>query len=131
MPLLRQLQWDELDLLQGMDTIPTEGEDGSLHYRLHHDGLVLLLSLWPNHGLVDVTLVQSASEAILLDLTVAVRGRIRYNNDKAGEYLAFHDCVLVSRLALSEEQTDAAFSPNVYGRPMTIATKPHMSVLFE
>jgi hypothetical protein len=131
MPLIRQLEWDELDLLQGVETIPTEGADGSHHYRLRHNGLVLLLRLFPHHGLVDVTLVQTTPEAILLDLTVAVRGRIRYNNDKGSEYLAFHDCVLVSRVALSEEQTEAAFSPNVYGRPMTIATRPHLSVLFE
>ncbi|KAA9338615.1 hypothetical protein F0P96_07260 [Hymenobacter busanensis] len=131
MPLIRELQWDELDLLQGVETIPTEGADGSLHYRLRHEGLVLLLSLWPHHGLVDVTLVQAATEAALLDLTVAVRGRIRYNNDKGGEYLAFHDCVLVSRLASSEEQLEAAFSPNAYGRHMTVATRPHLSVLFE
>ncbi|MCC3157684.1 hypothetical protein LJ737_10565 [Hymenobacter sp. 15J16-1T3B] len=131
MPLIRQLQWEELDLLQGLEAIPTEDDNGGTHYRVRHDGLVLLVSLWPDLGLVDVTLVQTATEAILLDLTVAVRGRIRYNNDKRGEYLEFADCVLVSRVTLAEEQLDAAFSPNLQGRTMLLASKPHVSVLFE
>lgn len=131
MPLIRQLQWEELDLLQGLEAIPTEDENGGTHYRVRHDGLVLLVSLWPELGLVDLTLVQSATEAILLDLTVAVRGRIRYNNDKRGEYLEFADCVLVSRITVSEEQAHAAFSPNLLGRTLLLSVRPHVSVLFE
>ncbi|OON68028.1 hypothetical protein [Hymenobacter sp. CRA2] len=131
MPLIRQLQWDELDLLQGLEAIPVEDDNGGTHYRVRHDGLLLLVSLWPYLGVVDVTLVQSVTEAVLLDLTVAVRGRIRYNNDKRGEYLEFADCVLVSRVALTEEQAEAAFSPNLLGRTMLVAMKPHVSVLFE
>lgn len=129
MPLFRQLQWDELDLLQGLETIPAEDDNGGWHYRVPHAGLLLLVSLWPHLGLVDVTLAQA--DAVLLDLTVAVRGRIRYNNDKRGEYLEFADCVLVGRVVHSEEQLDAAFSPNLHGRAMLVAVKPHVSVLFE
>lgn len=131
MPLIRQLQWQELDLLQGLDAVPTEDESGGTHFRVRHEGLVLLVSLWADLGLVDVTLVQQATEAILLDLTVAVRGRIRYNNDKRGHYLEFADCVLVSRVTLADDQLDAAFSPNLLGRTMLLAIKPHVSVLFE
>jgi hypothetical protein len=130
-PLIRQLQWEELDLLQGLEAIPTSDDNGGLHFRVRHDGLMLLVSLWPDLGLVDLTMVQTATEAILLDLTVAVRGRIRYNNDKRGEYLEFADCVLVSRIALSNEQVDAAFSPNLLGRTLLLSVRPHVSVLFE
>ena len=131
MPLIRQLQWEELDLLQGLEVVPTEEQGGNWHYRVPLKGLLLLLSLWPDSGMVDVTLVQTDTESVLLDLTVAVRGRIRYNNDKRGEYLEFADCVLVGRVVHSEEQLDAAFSPNLLGRTMLLAIKPQVSVLFE
>ncbi|WP_400193513.1 hypothetical protein [Hymenobacter sp. B81] len=131
MPLIRELQWDELDLLQGLDGVPTEGADGSWHYRVRRDGLLLLVALWPRHGLVDVTLQQQTTGAVLLDVRVAVRGRIRYNNDKRGEYLAFADCVLVQRVFCSDEDHDAAFSPNVRGRTLLVASQPHVSILFE
>ncbi|MBG8552900.1 hypothetical protein [Hymenobacter guriensis] len=131
MSSLRQLQWDELDLLQGLEATPTPGENGSYRYRVQQQDLQLRVSLWPEHGMVDVTLFSTASRAILLDLTVAVRGRIRYNNDKRGEYLEFADCLLVSRLLASDEQLEAAFSPNTPGRPMVLTVKPTLSVLFE
>lgn len=131
MPLIRQLQWEELDLLQGLEVVPTEELGGNWHYRVPLPNMRLLVSLWPDSGMVDVTLVQTESESVLLDLTVAVRGRIRYNNDKRGQYLEFADCVLVSPVVHSEEQLDAAFSPNLLGRTMLIAIKPHVSVLFE
>ncbi|AYA38488.1 hypothetical protein D3Y59_16395 [Hymenobacter oligotrophus] len=130
MPLIRQLQWDELDLLQGLEVIPTEYDDGAgVQYRVEKQGLVLLISLWPATGVVDVTLTHPAADAILLDLRVAVRGTVRYNNDKRGEYLEFPDCVLVSRLGLGEEE--AAFSPNLAGRSMLVAVRPHVSIFFE
>lgn len=131
MATLRQLQWDELDLLQGLEGVPTAGENGSFRYRVQQEALQLRVSLWPEHGMVDLTLFDTQTKAILLDLTVAVRGRIRYNNDKRGEYLEFADCLIVSRLLATEEQLEAAFSPNILGRPMLLTVKPHLSVLFE
>ncbi|RTQ49325.1 hypothetical protein EJV47_14395 [Hymenobacter gummosus] len=131
MPLIRQLQWQELDVLQGLEGVPVEDANGGLHFRVRHEGLMLLVSLWSELGMVDLTLVQTTTEAILLDLTVAVRGRIRYNNDKRGQYLEFADCVLVNRLTLSDEQLDAAFSPNLLGRTLLLSVKPHISLLFE
>ncbi|GAB2950857.1 hypothetical protein GCM10027048_15170 [Hymenobacter coalescens] len=131
MALLRGLQWEELDLLQGLEVIPTEGLGGNWHYRVQCDDLLLLVSLWPDSGMVDVTLARTGTETVLLDLTVAVRGRIRYNNDKRGQYLEFADCVLVGRVVHSEEQLEAAFSPNLIGRTMLLAIKPQVSVLFE
>jgi hypothetical protein len=130
MPLIRQLQWDELDMLQGLEVIPVVYQDGTgQQYRVEKDGLLLLLSLWPANGIVDVTLTQPATAAILFDVRVAVRGAVRYNNDKRGEYLEFPDCVLISRLGFGEEE--GAFSPNLIGRSMLVSVRPHMSVLFE
>ncbi|MCA8831668.1 hypothetical protein [Hymenobacter pini] len=131
MASMRQLQWDELDLLQGLEVIPTENDNGGLHFEVAEAGLKLLVTLWPHAGVVDVTLLQQASKSILLDFTVAVRGRIRYNNDKRGQYLEFPDCVLVSRISFSLEQDEAAFSANTFGRSMLLAVRPHPSVLFE
>lgn len=131
MGLVRQLQWDELDLLQGLEVVPTDNDNGGLHFDVEHQGLRLLVTLWPEAGVVDVTLLQVATKAILLDFTVAVRGRIRYNNDQRGQYLEFPDCVLVSRISFSLEQDEAAFNPNTFGRPMLLAVRPHLSVLFE
>ncbi|WP_426493160.1 hypothetical protein [Hymenobacter sp. 102] len=128
---MRQLQWDELDLLQGLEVVPTENDNGGLQFEVTEAGLKLLVTLWPHAGVVDVTLVHQATRAILLDFTVAVRGRIRYNNDKRGQYLEFPDCVLVSRISFSLEQDEAAFNPNTFGRPMLLAVRPYPSVLFE
>ncbi|GAB3234281.1 hypothetical protein GCM10027346_23020 [Hymenobacter seoulensis] len=131
MPIVRELHWDELDFLQGLEVVPTENNNGGIHFSVDRQGLRLLVTLWPQAGVVDVTLLQVTSKAILLDFTVAVRGRIRYNNDKRGEYLEFPDSVLVSRISFSTEQDEAAFSPNTFGRPMLLTVRPHLSVLFE
>ncbi|TGE10057.1 hypothetical protein [Hymenobacter fodinae] len=131
MPIVRELQWEELDLLQGLEVVPTENDNGGIHFSVDHQGLRLLVTLWPHAGVVDVTLVQRTQQAVLLDFTVAVRGRIRYNNDKRGQYLEFADCVLVSRISFSAEQDEAAFNPNTFGRPMLLTVRPHLSVLFE
>lgn len=131
MTTIRQLQWDELDLLQGLEVVPTENENGGQHFAVERDGLKLLVTLWPQASVVDLTLFQRATQAVLLDCTVAVRGRIRYNNDERGQYLEFPDCVLVSRISFSVEQDEAAFNPNTFGRPLLLSVRPHLSILFE
>ncbi|MBC6696986.1 hypothetical protein [Hymenobacter sp. BT190] len=131
MATLRELQWEELDLLQGLEALPIENENGGIGYSVTQASLQLLLTLWPYSGVVDLTVVERQSRNILLDFTVAVRGRIRYNNDKRGQYLEFADCVLVGRVTSSAEQYEAAFSPNTFGRPMLVAIHPSLSVLFE
>lgn len=131
MATLRELQWEELDLLQGLEVVPVENEHGGIECCVDQRGLRLLLTLWPHSGVVDLTLVDRRRQAILLDFTVAVRGRIRYNNDKRGQYLEFADCVLVGRVTSSAEQYEAAFSPNTFGRPLLVALHPSLSVLFE
>ena len=113
MAFMRQLQWEELDVVQALE------------------GLRLLLTLWPEGSVVDVTLWSLKTDSVLLDFTVAVRGRLRYNNDQRGQYLEFPDCVLVSRISFSREQDEAAFNPNVFGRPLLVTVRPHLSVLFE
>ncbi|UPL48419.1 hypothetical protein [Hymenobacter sublimis] len=131
MALVRELHWDELDLLQGLEVVPTEGSGGGIHSQVERDGLRLLVTLWPHAGVVDVTLLQVNTKAVLLDFMVAVRGRIRYNNDQRGHYLEFPDCVLVSRISFSIEQDEAAFNPNTVGRSMLLTVRLHLSVLFE
>ncbi|AHJ99141.1 hypothetical protein [Hymenobacter swuensis] len=129
--MMRQLQWEELDLVQGLEVVPGEIGNGGQQFEVEQDGLCLLLTLWPEDSVVDVTLYQRKTRAVLLDFTVAVRGRIRYNNDQRGQYLEFPDCVLVSRISFSREQDEAAFNPNTFGRPLLVAVRPHLSVLFE
>ncbi|AII52621.1 hypothetical protein [Hymenobacter sp. APR13] len=131
MATLRELQWEELDLLQGLETVPVENEHGGVECCVDQHDLRLLLTLWPHSGVVDLTLVARQSQHILLDFTVAVRGRIRFNNDKRGQYLEFADCVLVGRVTSSAEQYEAAFSPNTFGRPMLVAIHLYLGVLFE
>lgn len=131
MAIIRELQWEELDLLQALEMVPVDNDNGGVECRVDQHNLTLHLTLWPHAGVVDLTLVEQSSKAVLLDFTVAVRGRIRYNNDKRGQYLEFPDCVLVSRISVSSEQDEAAFSPNTFGRPMLVAVHPRLSVLFE
>ncbi|WP_303310284.1 hypothetical protein [Hymenobacter sp. BT730] len=131
MAFLRELQWDELEVLQALEDVPTEGAGGSLHYRVQQHELQLRVSLWPQHGFVDILLLHTGIQSVLLDMTVAVRGRIRYNNDKRGEYLELADCLLVNRMLSTDEQLEAAFSPNMPGRPLLLTVRPHLSVLFE
>lgn len=128
---MRQLQWEELDLVQGLEVVPGEIGNGGQQFEVKQEDLCLLLTLWPEGSVVDVTLYQRQTRAVLLDFTVAVRGRIRYNNDQRGQYLEFPDCVLVSRISFSREQDEAAFNPNTFGRPLLVAVRPHLSVLFE
>ncbi|HEX8428518.1 hypothetical protein [Hymenobacter sp.] len=126
----RELQWEELDLLQGLEVVPVENDNGGIECHVDQLNLTLQLTLWPCLGVVDITLVERSSQAVLLDFMVAVRGRIYYNNDKRGQYLTFPNCVLVSRSASFSEQNESPFSPNVVGRPMLVAIRPRLSVLF-
>jgi hypothetical protein len=129
--MMRQLQWEELDLVQALEVAPEVLDSGGQQFEVERDGLRLVLTLWTAASVVDVALVQRSTRAILLDCTVAVRGRIRFNNDERGRYLEFPDCVLVSRISFSEEQDEAAFNPNTFGRPLLVAVRPHLSILFE
>ena len=124
-----ELQWEELDLLQGLQVVPVENENGGIECQVDQLDLTLHLTLWPSLGMVDLTLIERSTKAILLDLTAAVRGRICYYNDKRGQYLLFPDCVLVDR-SLSFAQNEATFSATTIGQPMRVAVCPRLSVLF-
>lgn len=116
-------------MLQGLEATPVENENGGIEYQVNQLDLALHLTLWPYLGVIDLTLIERSSQAILLDITVAVRGRIRYISDMRRQYLLFPECVLVGR-SLSSRQNEAAFSGTMVGQPMRVALRPRLSVLF-
>lgn len=92
-----QLEWDEQDFLQYLAVIPeVEDYEVSHTYRVTQGGIALQLTLWQLESMVQVSLYREGAVEPMTSFGLAVRGPVRYRSEKWGEYLEFHDCVLVA-----------------------------------
>src|SRR5689334_714935 len=87
-----ELQWDELDFLECLETVPEVEEDGVWYsYNVIRGGHRLLVTVLPLESVVELSLFPEQAETPLVEFSLFVRGAIMHVNDKRGEYLEFPD----------------------------------------
>jgi hypothetical protein len=90
-----QLDWDEQEVLEYLVVLPEVEEYETSHrYTLGADGLSLRVTIWQWESAVQLTLSRDGTAEEITNFALIVRDRIRYRNEKWGEYLEFKDCVL-------------------------------------
>jgi hypothetical protein len=77
------LQIDETDMLEFFEQEPEVGEDGIWScWRYEHQGIELVLSIWPYDEDVLISLRQVSPENELLDFKILGANRVRVFNDE-------------------------------------------------
>jgi|SRR5579884_112708 len=90
-----ELQWDERDFLECLETVPDGKEYGvSYSYDLTRAGHRLLVTVWPFESIVQLTLWSEKMETPLIEFSLFVRGAVRHVNYRRGEYLEFQDSIV-------------------------------------
>ncbi len=126
-----ELEWNEQDFIECLAVIP-EVEDEykvSHSYRVCRSGLCLSLIVRQIESMVQVSLSREGAEEPVMDFALAVRGPVRYRNEKWGEYLEFHDCLLVAD-RFSYLSTGDLFDRIQFphGQILTIAVAPEIRI---
>ncbi len=90
-----ELQWDDLDFLECLETVPEVEEYGiSSSYNVIRGGHRLMVTVWPYESVVQLTLWSEQVESPLVELALFVRGAVGHIHDQRGEYLEFPDCIV-------------------------------------
>ena len=93
-----ELEWNELDFLQCLATLPVVEEYGVSHtYTVTDKVLTLELIVYQIESVIEFALSRTGMEQPIMRFALVVRDKIRYREGKQGESLEFRDCVFVPR----------------------------------
>ena len=127
-----ELQWDELGFLECLEVEPKiedEYEYEMRHiYKVEKDGLILTVIVRQMESIVWLSLQQKNSDSQLIEFAVLVRGKVRYINDKRGEYLEFNCCRIdPSRFSYRYIEKSEHAKPNW---TIELSIKPHIQIRY-
>lgn len=132
-----ELDWEPLDFLQCLGAAPETNEgdidwNGDWGYEVKQSGVTLELVVWPYESVVALSLTLDNQSKPMTSFTVLVRGPVRYKNEKWGEYLTFHSCVVVPS-HYHYEIWDHVFDKNKYPEDidMELSVYPTVRVEFK
>ena len=91
-----QLKWNQYDFVECLGAVPTVGGyETEFRFVVEQNELRLEVIVFPDESLVQVSLFRAGSDDYLTTFGLAVRGEVRFINDKRGAYLEFEQCVVV------------------------------------
>lgn len=94
---MSNLKWDETDFLLCLGVIPEiEDYETSFSYIVERSGLLLLVTVIPCEGIIELQLQRKDSNLNLLCLSLLVGGVIEYKCEKWGKYLKLPSCQIVT-----------------------------------
>ena len=94
---MTKLTWDETDFLVCLGVIPEIEDYGtSFCYTLERQGLVLILTVTPYEGVIELQLRRKDSNLNLVSLCLLVGGAVEYKCEKWGKYLQLPSCRIVT-----------------------------------
>ena len=121
------LQWDELDFLECLEVEPEIDKYGFGYiYRVSKDDLELIVDVQPLESYVRVEIRHSESKKSVLEVCLFVSGKVRYINDKRGEYLEFAGCLMVPQVHSGREVIDN-IPPDWI---VALSIKPHIQIRY-
>jgi hypothetical protein len=91
-----QLKWNQYDFVECLGVVPKVGDyETEYIFEAENDGLRVLINVWPSESIVQISLFRDGSADYVTSFGLAVRGEVRFINDKRGSYLEFVQCVVV------------------------------------
>lgn len=94
-----ELQWDELDFMECLEVEPEIDRYGfGWVYKVSKDGLKLIVDVQPLESYIWIEIRHQESNKLITEFSLFVREKVRYVNDKRGEYLEFSGCLMVPRV---------------------------------
>jgi hypothetical protein len=89
-----QLQWNDVDLLEFFEVVPTIGDYETSHrYEIERAGIRLQFTVWQFESVVQAFLFRDTANDALISFAAYVRGEARLVNDERGKYLELEDCI--------------------------------------
>ena len=94
---MAELKWDKTDFLECFGVLPeTEEYETYFGYRIERHGLILLVTVRPYEGVIDLRLRRDNAEADVINFSLIVGGKVEYKRYKARDFLLFPACRVVA-----------------------------------
>ena len=121
------LQWDELDFMECLEVEPQIDKYGFGYiYQVSKDGLELSVDMQPLESYVWIEIRHQENKKPIIEVCLYVTGKVRYINDKRGEYLEFAGCLMVSKVHRGRGVVDNVPPDWI----VALSIKPHIQIRY-
>ena len=128
-----QLKWDETELIECLETLPTVEEYSVSHvFEIKKDGLVLQLTVWQYESVVQLAVFREQVEVAVFQMALFVRGEVRYIKELKSEFLEFRHCIPAASRFSYLDFPENPCNQKEYSYDLTIwlFVKPHLRIHF-